>query len=113
MIEKSYVGMSTCFLCGEVKEVVLDTRLRNTLPRTACYNKEPCDTCKGYMEQGVILISVRDGQSGDNPYRTGGWCVVATDAFVRIFNNVPIPPVAFVDDSTWDAVGLPRGEVQT
>ena len=48
--EKSYVGMSTCFLCGEVKELVLDRRLNASLPREACYNTEPCNKCKGYME---------------------------------------------------------------
>jgi hypothetical protein len=106
--DKSYVGMSTCFWCGKPKEILLDRRFRDSLPREACYNKEPCDTCKGYMEQGVILISARDGEQGDNPYRTGGWVVVTKEAFARCFTAGANKGVAFVEDSAWDAIGLPR-----
>ena len=107
-VDKSYVGVATCFFCGEAKEVILDRRLRNTLPREACYDKEPCSKCQGWMEQGVILISVKDGGEGDNPYRTGGWCVVTKEAFARAFPEVEETGVAFVPDAVWQAVGLPE-----
>lgn len=55
--ELSHVGMSDCFLCGEPKEIILDRRLKNSLPRNAVYNLEPCDKCKGMMKQGVILVA--------------------------------------------------------
>lgn len=31
-------------------------------PRQAVYDREPCDKCKEYMQLGIILISVRDGE---------------------------------------------------
>lgn len=109
--DKSYVGMTQCFVCMEPKDILLDRRLRNTLPKLACYDKEPCDKCKEYMKQGIILISVRDGESGDNPYRTGGWIVIKEEAAHRIFKDVDFSRrVAFVPDSVWDTIGLPRGE---
>lgn len=111
MLEKSHVGMATCFLCGEPKHILLDRRLRNTLPREACYDKEPCDKCKEWMKQGTILISIRDGEEGkDNPYRTGGWVVIKAEKAKEMFKDAP--KVAFVGDKIWDMMGLPRGSTK-
>lgn len=115
-VEKSHVGMTTCYLCGEVKEILLHKRLAKTLPHSACYDKVPCDKCKGYMKQGIILIGVRDGESGENPYRTGTFAVVRDDAVKRIFSAesfaaVEKSRVAFIEDSTWTAIGLPRENI--
>lgn len=113
MNELSHVGMSTCFFCGEVKEIVLDRRLRNTLPRQACYNHEPCDKCKKLMEQGVMFISVRDGEGSENPYRTGKLCVVKDEAVRRWPLDEPLKAdilrkrVCFIEDSVWQRIGLP------
>jgi hypothetical protein len=64
------------------------------------------------MKQGIILISVRDGEHGSNPYRTGGWCVVKEEAFMKIFQGSAAVQaqqkrVAFIANSVWDEVGLP------
>ena len=110
-MEKDFVGMTQCFFCGEAKEVLLDRRLRKTLPKIAVYDHEPCDKCKEWMEQGIILISVRQGSDAKNPFRTGGWAVIREDAFKRIFKDSDEAlkkRVAFVEDEVWDAVGLPR-----
>lgn len=83
--EKSYVGMSDCYICGKPKELLLDKRLRNVLPKNAVYDKEPCAECKTHMQIGVILIGVRDGeQQSDNPYRSGHFFVVKDDAIKRM-----------------------------
>ncbi len=74
---------------------------------------EICDKCKGYMEQGIIVISVRDGEGDimkaeleaarsrhnrssddeffhlDNPYRTGGWVVLKQEAIERMLSDNP------------------------
>ena len=116
MEDKSYVGMSNCFFCNEAKEILLDRRLRNSLPRSAVYNHEPCDKCKGYMQQGIILISVNEKLTKDmqNPYRSGGWCVIKEEAIRRmlqpgdLLNDILKKRMAFVPDNAWDALGLPR-----
>lgn len=109
MDDKSYVGMATCFVCGKPKHILLDRRMKDSLPREACYDREPCDECKGYIKQGVILISVKDGEKSDNPYRTGGWCVITKEAFSRMFPDVENKGIAFLEDSAWNEIGLPRG----
>lgn len=104
MSDKSYVGMMLCFYCQEPMGLVLDRKLRDIIPEKGTYNTEPCDQCKSWMEQGVILISVKDGEDGPNPYRTGGWCVVGEVAF----DEVPESRMLFIHDSVWDQMGLPR-----
>lgn len=103
-----------CYFCGNEKnEIILAGRLSNDAeaPKNAVWDFAPCDECKKLMEQGIILISVKDGQSGDNPYRTGGWIVLKEDAFKRIFKNsdeAVKKRCAFLEDSAWDTIGLPR-----
>lgn len=116
MEDKSHVGMSQCFICGEVKEILLDRRLKNTLPRMACYDKEPCDKCKDWTKQGIIFISVANGESGDNPYRTGGWCVIKEKAVSKMISGELLKDVlkkriCFIEDEVWDKIGLPRKEI--
>lgn len=109
-----------CFFCGEPKnEVVLAGRLPEDAeaPRHAVWDRRPCDTCTGYMKQGVILISVKDGEEGkgDNPHRTGSWVVVTEDALRRtvqpsqLAERIIRTRVAFIPDTVWDLIGLPRG----
>lgn len=104
-----------CFFCGEAKnELILAGRLPHDAeaPKGKVWDKNPCDKCKGHMEQGIILISVKNGEEGDNPYRTGGWVVIREEAFSRIFNGCDAAikkRVAFVPDEVWDKIGLPRG----
>lgn len=101
--------MTTCFFCNKSKGIMLDRRLRETLPREACYDKEPCDDCKNYMSQGIILISVKDGESGDNPYRTGGWVVIKEQAALKVFDKEVLEKrVCFVEDTAWEKLGLPK-----
>lgn len=69
--EKNFVGMENCFICGEIKSLLLDRRLKKSLPKSAVYNKEPCEKCLKIMEHGVFFIGVKNGENGENPYRTG------------------------------------------
>jgi hypothetical protein len=80
-----------CFFCHEPKnEVVLAGRLPGDAeaPQGKIWDRRPCDQCRKLQAAGVILISVRNGEESDNPYRTGGWVVVKADA-VRRFVQPP------------------------
>lgn len=88
-------------------------------PRGVTLNREPCSKCRGYMDQGIILISCDAEKSPDknNPYRSGGWVVMKESAMRRIMGeqNPTLETVlkhrmAFIDDETWDALGLPRAK---
>jgi len=61
--EKSFVATTTCWYCTETSdELLLDTRMRDILTSGLCYNMNPCGKCKDLMDQGVIFISMRDGE---------------------------------------------------
>lgn len=127
--------MTLCFYCQEPKGLALMGKISHKMkkeleesgvpcgpdgeaPRQMTIDREPCDQCKKYMDMGIILISVDEAKShGDlqNPYRTGGWCVVAEDYIKRVLGESEIcdqilrQRVAFLPDDAWDRVGLPRG----
>jgi len=113
--------LSYCFYCQKEKnELILagvaGRRIRreagaNTDARGLCFSKEPCDECKSIMEQGVIFISVKDGEHGsDNPYRTGGWCALTLEAAERMGIDIEKQRVFFIEDSMYDKIGLPRNK---
>jgi hypothetical protein len=118
-------SVSKCYLCGKDKGLVLFGRLKNDeeAPRSAVYDKEPCDECKELQKLGVILISVRDGSSPEEePVRTGEFAVVKDEAVLRIFGGLfgevgaeeakrmVRSRAAFVEDEMWDLIELPRGQ---
>ena len=113
--------MGVCFYCGQDNgEIVLPGRLPADAeaPRRAVWTMYPCDECKEWMVKGIILISVRVGSDEKNPHRTGGWVVVKEEAVRRIIvpehlaETIIVRRVAFVDDETWRAVGLPVEHLQ-
>lgn len=132
-------GMEQCYYCLEAKGVILWGRISAKqadalieakipvrggnsaggdveAPRMVCLNKEPCSKCQGYMEQGIILISVRDEEENENPFRTGRFCVVKEDLIKRwpidenVRDNILDHRSAFLPDTVWDMLGLPAKE---
>jgi hypothetical protein len=118
----------TCFYCGEGKnEIILLGAMSKHITghdeapmHGPCFDKEPCDKCKGYMKQGIILISVDAAKSDDhsNPYRTGCFCVVKEEAVKRwginsqeLLDSILKDRVAFIPDDAWDKIGLPRQNI--
>lgn len=109
-----------CFFCGEDKnEIILAGKLKGDIeaPKNVAWDKNPCEKCQEHMKQGVIMISVQEGEEGeDNPYRTGGWCVVkdkALENFIsppELLNAILKKRICFVPDDAWNKLGLPKGE---
>lgn len=77
-----------CFFCGKEKnEIILCGRIGMgdvEAPQKAVWDQVPCDKCAELMKKGVILIVVRDGESGNNPHRTGQQFVLTDDAIRRL-----------------------------
>lgn len=110
-------AISKCFFCGQDKnEILLLGKLKGDAeaPKGMAFDQEPCDQCKDYMKQGIILISVDEKKSKNdlkNPYRTGGW-VVVTDDYIKRVVDPPLRDtllkkrVGFVPDEAWEMLGL-------
>jgi len=59
-----------------------------------------CKKCEEAIKTGVFIIAVRDGETGDNPYRTGQLICITEEAFNRILNK-PIPEkrICFMEET--------------
>ncbi len=105
-------AVDTCFLCGKDKGLVLFGCQPGDkeAPRKVVANKEPCQECQEFMKQGIILISTRDGESGDNPYRTGGFWVLKQEACEQMFTGIDFNKqrVVFIEDNVANKFKLPR-----
>lgn len=76
-----------CFFCGKEKNMIalLGSSIKEEAQKNMCIDKEPCDECKSYMEQGILIIEVKDNTDPSNPYRTGRLFVLTEEAAIRIF----------------------------
>lgn len=109
-------SLMQCYVCLKDFGVALYGYLPGDVeaPRTVCGKDFVCPECQDWMKQGIILISVRDGESGENPYRTGKWCVVKENAVKRmiqpdeLLQGVLLHRVAFIEDAVWNQLGLPE-----
>ena len=107
-----------CFVCMKDVGVALFGAMKNDVeaPRRVCLDTTPCEECKGYMDQGIILISFDESKSDDmnNPWRTGGWCVVKEDFIKRhrlsseLEKKILEQRMLFLPDDYWNMIGLPR-----
>jgi len=130
MEELSHVGMMNCWICGEGAEIILDMKLRKSLPQNIGSRPDiVCNECKNQCEEneGIWLISVKDGEEPPdneifNPYRTGSMILIKKSALRDLFKQSLDEPLQdqmirmvnkgyyfFLEDSVWDLYGLPRG----
>ncbi len=127
-MNESNVGVAlvkeVCRCCSKEMEgpIVLNTRLNPSSAKkvedmhgkVVGFAPEPCDECKGYMEKGVILVSVDEKltEDMDNPYRTGGFFVLKDEAIERIFNKDMADQIVhktrfgFIEHNTAVEIGL-------
>lgn len=120
--EKHGVNPATplCFFCNQPKnELVLAGKLKGDIeaPKNMVWDHNPCDQCQEYMKQGIIVISVKNGESGNNSYRTGGWWVLKENAIKNILGHTPDlladilkKRVVFMPDEVCTMLGLIKGE---
>ena len=109
-------SVETCNICGKDMGVVLfGTSYKDKNGRTAEAPRSVnlgniCDDCKKVIEDGgIFFIEVRDGESGNNPYRTGRIIAVKESAVKNIFKRYS--KVNYVEHSVWEKL-FPNVEYQ-
>ena len=61
-----------CVCCGKDYGIAMLGKLKNDEEAPRDIQQGLCNDCKGVIDKGgVMFIEVRDGETGDNPYRTG------------------------------------------
>ena len=87
-------SVEMCHCCGKETEIVMfgssykdaSGKTAEAPMRTSLGNI--CDNCKEVIEGGgIFFIECRDGESGDNPHRTGRIIAVKESAVKEMFNN--------------------------
>lgn len=113
------VALTKCFICGEDDCIVINTKLTKKHAEEVekmngmSISKEPCPKCREHMKNGVILISVDEDKSDDmnNPWRTGGWWVIKSDAVGRLLkkelaDQLLKSRVGFIEHEMAEGIGL-------
>lgn len=80
-----------CFACGEDAGIAILGKLKDDeeAPREMTNPNTFCTKCQSVIDQdGLLIVSIKDGEKGDNPYRTGKMVGITKDAKERIFKNI-------------------------
>lgn len=104
-------SMDTCFVCGkEISIVLFGTSYKDEngktaeAPRTVCTG-QLCDDCKRFIDEGgIFFIAVKDGESGNNPYRTGPIGALKEEAVQRMFPDFPYKKVNYIEESAYKQI---------
>lgn len=93
-----------CPICGKETGIGLLGKLKGDAeaPRDMV-DSNPCENCQKVIDGGGhFIIEVRDGESGNNPYRTGRLVAITTEACERLFTLRPAPQVAYMEQSNFE-----------
>ena len=104
-------SVDTCFICGKETSVVLfGTSYKDKngktakAPRNVCTG-DICDDCKKIInEGGIFFIAVKDGESGNNPYRTGQIGALKEEAVQRMFPDFPYKKINYIEESAYKQI---------
>jgi len=95
-----------CYICGEEFGVALVGRLPGDeeAPRRMTNTNTLCERCRKVIDNGAIfIIEVKDGESGNNPLRTGRLIGLKEAAWKRFF-TAPIPDgrISFMENTPYE-----------
>ena len=104
-------SVDTCFICGKETSVVLfGTSYKDKngktaeAPRNVCTG-DICNNCKQIIEEGgIFFIAIKDGESRNNPYRTGQFAAVKEEAVQRMFPDFPYKKINYIEESAYKQI---------
>lgn len=95
-------SVTHCEICGKEIGVVLFGRLKDDKEAPRDIAMGLCDDCQKVIDaEGLIIIEVKDGETGKNPYRTGRITGISKDAKERIFKDIN-SPVCYMEQSMFN-----------
>ena len=104
-------SMVSCFICGKETNIILfGTSYKDENGKTA---KAPMKTCTGQLcddcqkvidDGGIFFIAVKDGESGNNPWRTGQIAALKEEAVQRMFPDFPYKKVNYIEETAYKQI---------
>ena len=104
-------SIDTCFICGKETNIILfgvsyKDKNNKTVeaPRKVC-TEQLCDDCQKIIDEGgIFLIAIKDGERGDNPYRTGQIIAVKEEAVQRMFPDFPYEKINYIEETVYKQI---------
>lgn len=95
-------SITLCECCGKEIGIALFGKLKGDVEAPRYVHQGLCDDCQGVINQGgVMIIEVRDGETGRNPYRTGR--VVGCTKEFKERNNIE-HPIVYMEKTLFSSI---------
>lgn len=92
-------SITCCECCGKETGIALFGELKGDTEAPMCVAIGLCDDCKKVIDaDGLMIIEVRDGESGKDPYRTGRIIGITKEAKEKTFKNIS-SPICYMEES--------------
>lgn len=81
MEDKDFVGMFCCPICKEPMGILMDKRLKKTLPKQQTIGPELCDKCKQkFIDENKVVIYEAD----DKGHLLGRYAIANMGGFINL-----------------------------
>ncbi len=95
-------SVTHCECCGKEIGIALFGKLKEDKEAPRDVAMGLCDDCQKVIDaKGLMIIEVRDGETGKNPYRTGRLVGITKDAKERMFKDIN-SPICYMEQSMFD-----------
>lgn len=92
-------SITHCECCGKETGIALFGKLKGDTEAPMHVAIGLCDDCKKVIDaDGLMIIEIRDGESGKNPYRTGRIIGITKEAKEKTFKNIS-SPICYMEES--------------
>jgi hypothetical protein len=92
-------SITHCECCGKEIGIAMFGRLKGDVEAPRDVAMGLCDDCQKVIDQqGLMIIEVRDGETGNEPYRTGRLVGITKDAKERMFKDID-SPICYMEQS--------------
>lgn len=104
-------SVDTCFICGKDTNVVLfgasykdENGKTAEAPRKVCTG-QLCEDCQKVIDEGgIFFIAVKDGERGNNPYRTGQITAIKEEAVQKMFPDFPYNKINYIEETAYKQI---------
>lgn len=97
-------SVTHCECCGKEIGVALFGKLKGDKEAPRDVFMGLCDDCQKVINaKGLMIIEVRDGETGKNPYRTGRIVGITKDAKERMFKDIN-SPICYMEQSMFSSM---------
>ena len=95
-------SVTHCECCGKEIGIAMFGKLKGDEEAPRDVYMGLCDDCQKVVDaDGLMIIEVRDGETGKNPYRTGRIVGITKDAKERMFKDVG-SPICYMEQSMFN-----------